>query len=67
MLAAVFGHLPLARLLVETYHCDVNEEGPDVSGWDVMGEVIGLSGKLVVPYHANNTTLIGMASTQLAF
>ena len=39
MVAAKFGHLPLARLLVETYHCDVNEEGVEVSGWEVMGGV----------------------------
>ena len=37
MLAAEFGHLPLARLLVETYHCDVNEERK-VSEWEVMVE-----------------------------
>ena len=37
-LAAEFGHLPVARLLVETYHCDVNEED-EVSGWEVMGGV----------------------------
>ena len=35
MLAAGLGHLPVARLLVETYHCDVNEE----SGWEVKGGV----------------------------
>ena len=39
MLAAVKGHLPVARLLVETYHCDVNKEDYDVSGWEVMGGV----------------------------
>ena len=39
MLAAQFGHLPVARLLVETYHCDVNEEDDNVSGWEVMGGV----------------------------
>ena len=50
MFAAGFGHLPLARLLVETYHCDVNEENDDVSVWEVMGGVIGLNCKLVVPY-----------------
>ena len=33
MLAAGAGHLPVARLLVETYHCDVNEEEDEVSGW----------------------------------
>ena len=33
MLAAGHGHLPVARLLVETYHCDVNEEDGKVSGW----------------------------------
>ena len=26
MLAAVYGHLAVAKLLVETYRCDVNEE-----------------------------------------
>ena len=36
MLAAGAGHLPVARLLVETYHCDVNEEDGEVSGWEVM-------------------------------
>ena len=40
MLAAVGGHLPVARLLVETYHCAVNEEGGEVSGWESMGEEI---------------------------
>ena len=39
MLAAGAGHLPVARLLVETYHCDVNEEDDEVSGWEVMGGV----------------------------
>ena len=39
MLAAVGGHLPVARLLVETYHCDVNEEDGEVSGWVLMGGV----------------------------
>ena len=39
MLAAGAGHLPVARLLVETYHCDVNEEEDEVSGWEVMGGV----------------------------
>ena len=33
------GHLPMARLLVETYHCDVNEEDDKVSGWELMGAV----------------------------
>ena len=32
MLAAQGGHLPVARLLVETYHCDVNVENNIVSG-----------------------------------
>ena len=54
MLAAVYGHLPLARLLVETYHCVVNEEDGEVSGWEVMGGVIGLNCKLVVPYRATH-------------
>ncbi len=31
MLAAVRGHLAVARLLVETYRCDVNEEDSEVS------------------------------------
>ena len=39
MVAAQYGHLPLARLLVETYKCDVNEEDGNVSGWELMGEV----------------------------
>ena len=39
MLAAGAGHLPVARLLVETYHCDVNEEDGKVSGWEGMGGV----------------------------
>ena len=39
MMAAEFGHLPVARLLVETYHCDVNEEDGEVSGREVMGGV----------------------------
>ena len=39
MVAAGEGHLPLARLLVETYKCDVNEEDSNVSGWELMGEV----------------------------
>ena len=37
MLAAQVGHLPVARLLVEAYHCDVNEEDGKVSGWELMG------------------------------
>ena len=36
MVAAGEGHLPLARLLVETYKCDVNEEDSNVSGWELM-------------------------------
>ena len=40
MLAAGAGHLPVARLLVETYHCDVNEEDGEVSGWEVMGSLV---------------------------
>ena len=39
MVAAVEGHLPVARLLVETRHCDVNEEDAYVSGWEVKGGV----------------------------
>ena len=39
MLAAGEGHLPVARLLVETHHCDVNEEDGKVSGWKLMGGV----------------------------
>ena len=35
MLAAGAGHLLVARLLVETYHCDVNAEDGKVSGWKV--------------------------------
>ena len=40
MLAAREGHISVARLLVETYHCDVNEEDGKVSGWELMGRVI---------------------------
>ena len=54
MYAAGCGHLPLARLLVEMYHCDVNEEDGKVSGWEVMREVIGLNCKLVVSYRATH-------------
>ena len=43
MLAALGGHLPVARLLVETYHCNVNEEDGEVSGWESMGEEIILT------------------------
>ena len=39
MVAAICGHLPVARLLVETYHCAVNEEEDEVSGWELMGGV----------------------------
>ena len=39
MLAVAKGHLPVARLMVETYHCDLNEEDDEVSGWELMGEV----------------------------
>ena len=31
MVAAAKGHLPVASLLVETYHCNVNEENKKVS------------------------------------
>jgi len=31
MLAAGYGHLAVAKLLVETYRCDVNEEDSTVS------------------------------------
>ena len=54
MAAAAYGHLPLARLLVETYHCDVNAKDDDVSGWEVIGRVSGLSCKL--PVHNRTTT-----------
>ena len=37
LLVAGAGHLPVATLLVEMYHCDVNEEDGKVSGWEVMG------------------------------
>ena len=37
------GHLPVARLLVETYHCDVNEEDGKVSGWKLMGDLLSFS------------------------
>ena len=36
MFAAVGGHFPVARLLVETYHCDVNKEDGEVSEWELM-------------------------------
>ena len=49
MLAAEEGHLPVARLLVETYHCDVNEEDGEVSGWEVMGGVSEYSTVCVRP------------------
>ena len=52
MVAAAYGHLPLARLLVEAYHCDVNAKSDKVSGWDVIGRVSGLRCKLPVPYRA---------------
>ena len=39
MLAAEEGRLLVARLLVETYHCNVNEEDGEVSEWDLMGGV----------------------------
>ncbi len=32
MLAAQFGSLPVAKLLVETYRCDLNEKSAKVSG-----------------------------------
>ena len=38
MLAAQYGHLPMAKLLVETYHCNVNEENGEVSGCELMIE-----------------------------
>ena len=41
MLAAQYGHLLVARLLVETYHCNVNEEDGDVSGWELIAELKG--------------------------
>ena len=33
MLAASAGHLQVAKHLVETYKCKVNEEDSEVSGW----------------------------------
>ena len=39
MMAAVEGRLPVSKLLVETYHCNVNDENVDVSGWELMGRV----------------------------
>ena len=52
MVAAMCGHLPLARLLVETYHCDVNVKDDKVSWWEVIGRVSGLSCKLPILYRA---------------
>ena len=31
IVAALFGHLAVAKLLIETYRCDVNEEDSEVS------------------------------------
>ena len=39
ILAAEEGHLPVARLLMETYKRGVNEEDDKVSGWELMGGV----------------------------
>ena len=39
MLTAQVGHLAVARLLVETFHCGVNEEDNEVSEWELMGGV----------------------------
>ena len=52
MFAAVEGHLPVARLLVETYHCDVNEEDGKVSGWEVNDRSEGVL-NLLVPLVTN--------------
>ena len=41
MFAAGEGHLPVARLLVEIYHCNVNEEDGNVSGWVLIAEPKG--------------------------
>ena len=40
MWAARAGHLPVARLLVEMYQCNVDEEDGEVSGWDRMGSFL---------------------------
>ena len=39
MVAAGAGHLPVAKLLLETHRSNVNEEDSKVSGWEVMGRV----------------------------
>ena len=58
MLAAGAGHLPVATLLVETYHCEVNEEDGKVSGWEVMGGVSGVLNLCVLdPFHMEHSRL----------
>ena len=39
MVAAGAGHLPVAKLLLETHQSNVNEEDSKVSGCEVMGRV----------------------------
>ena len=39
MVASGAGHLPVAKLLLETHRSNVNEEDSEVSGWDVMGGI----------------------------
>ena len=39
MVASGAGHLPVAKLLLETHRSNVNEEDSEVSGWEVMGGI----------------------------
>ena len=49
MVAAGAGHLPVAKLLLETHQGNVNEVDSKVSGWPVMGRVSEHSSCVIAP------------------
>ena len=49
MVAAGAGHLPVAKLLLETHRSNVNEEDSKVSEWPVMGRVSEHSSCVIAP------------------
>ena len=55
MVASGAGHLPVAKLLLETHRSNVNEEDSRVSGWEVTrGKREQLAYAIVLdPFHMN--------------
>ena len=49
MVASGAGHLPVAKLLLETHRSNVNEKDSKVSEWPVMGRVSEHSSYVIAP------------------